>query len=485
MAKKNMTLEEKLEEAIVKDEPYEVPRNWVWSRLGNITTVKSSKRILAKEYIDEGIPFYRSKEIVELSLDFDVSTEIFISNQRYQEICDKFGVPQPGDLLITSVGTIGKTWIVDNRKFYYKDGNVTQIQKNKVLNTKYIQRYIESSYFEKWVKDVVSGSAYNALTIDKLKNLHIPIPPLKEQQRIVDRIESLFEKLDKAKELIEESREGFEKRKSAVLEKAFRGNLTQKWRKENQNESIDGLINEIKSKNIKYQVYGFDESFKNITLPFSWRFVNLGSICCKITDGSHNPPTKQERGYPMISAKNISKGIFDLSKIDRYVLEEDFVKEDKRTQIQKGDILLAIIGASIGNIAIYDVANKVVAQRSLCVIDTYTNNNFVYYMLKCDLIQREMLAKATGTAQPGLYLNSIRELIIPLPPLNEQKEIVKILDKLLEEESKIEELTQLEDQIELIKRSILAKAFRGELGTNSQDDESVLELLKEILSKDI
>ena len=105
-------------------------------------------------------------------------------------------------------------------------------------------------------------------------------------------------------------------------------------------------------------------------------------------------------------------------------------------------------------------------------------------MLMSDYLQNEMINKATGTAQPGLYLNSIREILIPLPTIQEQEEIVRILDEFLEEERKIEELTALEEQIELIKKSILAKAFRGQLGTNCEEDESALELLKEILSKE-
>lgn len=466
MAKKNMTLEEKLEEAIVKDAPYEVPGNWVWSKIGSFTNVKSSKRILAKEYKELGIPFYRSKEIVELSLNKDVSSEIYISTERYKEIHDKFGMPQQGDLLITSVGTIGNTWIVDDRKFYYKDGNITQIDKNDILSTKYIQKYIESPYFDIWVKDIVSGSAYNALTIDKLKSLAIPIPPLKEQQRIVDRIESLFEKLDKAKELIEEAREGFEKRKASITSKAFRGKLNHRIGKLDIKNGINGE--------------------KIYDIPFNWKWVKLKDVCKKITDGTHNSPKSYETGdYKYITAKNIKEWGIDLSNIT-YLTKEDHEVIYTRCDVKCGDILYIKDGATTGIATVNEIEEEFSLLSSVAVLRVGDNiiNKYLYYALNSFEIKKIILQSVKGVAITRLTLKKINDIMIPLPPLDEQKEIVKILDKLLEEESKVEELTQLEDQIELIKKSILAKAFRGELGTNCEEDESALELLKEILSKE-
>lgn len=477
-----MTLEEKLEEAIVKDVPYEVPGNWIWVKWGSMGEFVAGSGFKPKYQGRLGleIPFLKVGSLKEVDgYGFVHDESNTISEEDRLELRAKL-IPKNA-LLFAKVGEairLNRRALVSRSSCI--DNNTMSFTCSQKINYRYI--YFFSRTLDLY--DISNSTTVPSIRKSDLELISIPISPLKEQQRIVDKIESLFEKLDKSKELIEEARDDFEKRRSAILNKAFRGELSNSWRKNNSQVQVSKLIEKIKSENNKYINYNFDEHFENIQLPQEWRGVKLASISKKITDGSHNPPKKQEQGYPMLSAKNISKGILDLSKVDRYVTEEDFNKENKRTNIESGDILLAIIGASIGNIAIYDIEDRVVAQRSLCIIDTFINNKFIYYMLMSDYMQREMINKATGTAQPGLYLNSIREMIIPLPSLEEQKEIVRILDKLLEDESKIDELTKLEEQIELIKKSILAKAFRGQLGTNCEEDESAIELLKEILKKE-
>lgn len=117
---------------------------------------------------------------------------MFISEERYKEIKEQYGVSNPGDLLVTSVGTIGKTWIVDDRKFYYKDGNLTQIVKCADLNMEFLQFFIMSEEFKNQIINTVSGTAYNALTIVKFKSIQIPIPSLAEQEEIVKIAKKLY-----------------------------------------------------------------------------------------------------------------------------------------------------------------------------------------------------------------------------------------------------------------------------------------------------
>ena len=164
-----------IERCIDDETPFEIPANWEWARLGSIAIVQSSKRVFEKDYVDKGIPFFRSKEIGDL--------------YRGE------GVPKSGDILITSVGTIGNSWICDGREFYYKDGNITQICSNSYLFSQYIQLFINSPLFIEQAQSTVSGTAYNALTIVKLKNMLIPVPPLLEQRRIVEKQRELFDKI--------------------------------------------------------------------------------------------------------------------------------------------------------------------------------------------------------------------------------------------------------------------------------------------------
>lgn len=198
---------------------------WEEKKLGDVTDILSSKRIYKNEYVNEGIPFFRSSEIVDLYEYGYTEPKFFISKDRYDEINKKYGVPEGGDLLVTSVGTIGKTWIVDERKFYYKDGNITQVKKNSSINMKYLNYFICSENFKKQVSDTVAGTAYNALTIIKFKNILISIPTLPEQTEIVRIIDGLLAKEQQANELSENALAKIDLIKKAILARAFRGEL--------------------------------------------------------------------------------------------------------------------------------------------------------------------------------------------------------------------------------------------------------------------
>lgn len=185
-------------ERYIDDEiPFEIPETWAWCRLNNLATIQSSKRVFEKDYVSEGVPFYRSKEIGNLYRGEAVRTELFITNEHYKELSEKYGVPTSGDILITSVGTIGNTWICDDRKFYYKDGNITQICSNTYFDSEYVEAYLHCPFFESNTKSTVAGTAYSALTIIKLKNMLIPLPPLNEQKRIIKELKRLIPCINK------------------------------------------------------------------------------------------------------------------------------------------------------------------------------------------------------------------------------------------------------------------------------------------------
>lgn len=178
---------------IAEDEiPFDIPESWKWVKVGSLAVVQSSKRVFEKDYVSDGIPFFRSKEIGDLCRNEPIKTELFIAEEHYNSLAEEYGVPQIGDILITSVGTIGNTWICDGRKFYYKDGNITQICGNQFFDSKYVECFLHSPLFEKQALSTVAGTAYSALTITKLKNLIMPLPPLAEQKRIVAKLEEIL-----------------------------------------------------------------------------------------------------------------------------------------------------------------------------------------------------------------------------------------------------------------------------------------------------
>lgn len=198
---------------------------WQQVALGDLTDIVSSKRIYKDEYVENGIPFYRSSEIVDLYDTGNTTPLFFISRNRYEDIKAKYGIPASGDLLVTSVGTIGKTWIVDDREFYYKDGNLTQVKHCDKLSMKFLQYFIMSNDFTEQVLDTVAGSAYNALTIVKFKKIILPLPSVREQNEIIRILDNLFEKEQQVKEAAEAVLDKIEIMKKSILARAFRGEL--------------------------------------------------------------------------------------------------------------------------------------------------------------------------------------------------------------------------------------------------------------------
>lgn len=277
--------------------------------------------------------------------------------------------------------------------------------------------------------------------------------------------------------------------KSSILQYAMEGKLVkqnpsdepveillEKIQKEKSNLKIDNNTKKVSS--------SVSEEEKLFEVPNTWRWVRINDIAIKVTDGSHNPPPNSGTGYQIISAKNItSKGI-DFSLSDRFVNEKDFERENKRTNIENGDFLLCIVG-SIGKSAIVETDMKFTAQRSVAVLKTLINNYFLKYLLASPIYLSLMESKSAGTAQKGIYLNTIKEIQIPLPPLEEQQRIV---DRINDLEKKIDNYNKLYQRNELnnksfpinLEKSILEYAMQGKLITQSIEDEPASVLLSKI-----
>ena len=181
---------------MVRSELGEIPAGWNVGKLGEVADVKSSKRIFLSEYVELGIPFYRSKEIIELSSGQEISTLLYISEERFREIESKFGAPEVGEILVTSVGTIGVTYIVSSRdKFYFKDGNLTWIKNFRGgFNGVIVYYWLKSDSARNQIEQNTIGSTQKALTIQALSGLNIILSDSKVLSRYRDFVESIHNK---------------------------------------------------------------------------------------------------------------------------------------------------------------------------------------------------------------------------------------------------------------------------------------------------
>lgn len=170
-------------------------RAWETVNLGDICRITSSKRIFAKEYRTSGVPFYRGKEIIEKHNGRKVSNELYISKERYEEIRNKFDVPKKGDILLSSVGTLGVAWLVDEDEFYFKDGNLTWLRCNEKMIPGFLYLWLNSPSARNQINAMCIGSTQKALTIETLKKFLVELPPIETQKRICRIIDPISNKI--------------------------------------------------------------------------------------------------------------------------------------------------------------------------------------------------------------------------------------------------------------------------------------------------
>lgn len=453
--------------------PFDIPENWCWCRLGDVAEIKSSKRVFEKDYVLDGVPFFRSAEIGDLQQNKALKTELFISEKHFNELKNKYGVPQQGDLLITSVGTIGNTWISDGRDFYYKDGNITQISKNEFIIPEYFRLFIDSPIFTMQVFDTVAGTAYNALTIIKLKKLIFPLPPLAVQNAIVEKLEQVLPLVDAYENALlqkEELKNALpDKIKKAILQEAITGQLTESWRKsatikESGKQLLDRIIEERNAKALaeweealKKNVGGkatlpsfasktrakkpvpvvaseIEEEEIPFEVPESWCWCRLGDLGNFVRGSGIKRDETRSEGFPCIRYGEMYtryKTVINetVSFVDKNVF-------DKCQKIIKNDIAMALTGENEYDIALAAVytGDKEIAMGGDMTRfrPAFVNSLFLVFALNSPYGIECKSELATGNIIVHISNDKLGSIMIPLPPLEEQQEIVKKVEELLE-----------------------------------------------------
>lgn len=437
MAKKKqieLSIEEKLKNTLVpkEEQPYKIPSNWCWIRLleSFVNKTDSKKKIKQKDYLEEG-----NYPIVDQGRDLIGG----YTNDDKLIIYIKKPIIVFGD----------HTRCIKYINFDFVQG----ADGTKILEPKKI--FLEK-YFYYAFKNINIPSLGYRRHYPMFNKLKIQIAPINEQQRIVNRIESLFTKLDRAKELIENTLAQFEQNKMAILHKAFTGELTAKWRKEN-----------------------------NIDLS-SWEIVSIKDIG-EVKGGKRLPKgemlVNENTGHPYIKAGNLKNGTVAFN--DLQYLKPQVYEKIKKYIVKENDVYITIVGACIGDVGIIpkEVNGANLTENAAKITNLKCNAKFLSIQLSISSVQKQIKGKIASATLGKLSLQNIKNIQIKMPTIEEQQEIVNILDKLLAKYNKIKNLEQQLEKIELLKKAILAKAFRGELGTNNLDEESAENLLKEILAE--
>lgn len=384
---------------------------WKEYKLGEIAEITSSKRIFYSEYVSEGIPFYRSKEIIDLYNNRNISTELFISESRYNEIQLKYGVPQKDDILLTSVGSLGIPYLVKNTdRFYFKDGNLTwirNINKNITL-PQYLILWICSNIGKQKLDEVTIGSTQPALTISGLKTVEITLPSIEEQKRIVSTLSSLEDKID----LLHRENKTLE----AMAETLFR-----KW-------FIDNAREEVLLGDVVETTSGGTPSRKNE------KYYQNGSI-------------------DWVKSKELNRS-FLLKTEEKITVEA--VENSSAKFLPANSVLIAMYGATVGEYAI--IAKEMTCNQAVCALKPNDNYPYTYLYLWAKFMQDEFLNLACGAAQ-----QNISQVLIKQQQVCSDVDVIKQFHYIVE--VFFEKIKQNEMQLyslEEMKNMILPKLMNNE-----------------------
>lgn len=449
-----LTPEERLQAALVPDWewPYKLPGNWCWTKITVITDILNGFAFKSQHYSSAGIRIIRITNVQDGFI--QDKKPVYYPLESQKEITPF--MLKDGDFLMSLTGDVGRVAIID-ASFLPAALNqrvaCLRIKSEDSVRKEYIFYFCLQKQFVSDCIKSAKGSAQLNMSTEWLKEYPIPLPPLAEQQRIVDRIESLFAKLDEAKEKAQAVVDSFETRKAAILHKAFAGELTAKWREEH------GVGME------SWEKYKFNE---------------LGTL--ERGRSKHRPrndPKLFGGKYPFIQTGDVARSGMYITEHTQTLSE---VGAEQSKLFPKGTLCITI-AANIGDVSIltYDCCfpDSVVGFTP----NERTLSEYIYYLMST--LQREIEANAPATAQKNINLRILNDLLLDIPSVAEQTQIVNQVEYLFFQEQHAKEAAEIVlDQIELMKKSILARAFRGELGTNDPSEESAVELLRQVIEQE-
>lgn len=432
--KQEKTIEQRLEEALVLYEktPYELPSNWCWTRLGTVCKLDNGEKINNEEL------FY-----------LDAKT---LRTQSYEQTRKDGVVVEEGQKIILVDGeNSGEVFDIPKRGYMGSTFRILDI--NQLVNEVYVRYFISSNQDK--LRNNKIGSAIPHLNKELFFNLLFPFAPFEEQKRIVEIIEKQFAKLDEARDLIQASLDSFADRKFAILHKAFTGELTKQWR---ENNSV------IQRKNT----------------------VNFLDCIEDMQNGISKRNGKEGNDFIVLRLADLKENRISTDDNRTIKLTET---EIKKYQLKENDIIMIRVNGSkeyVGRQILFNMECACAYCDHIIRIQYRKDISpkFMLYFSQTREYKDYILQNLVSSAgQNTISRKGLSRLKLNLPLFEEQEEIVRILDSIFEKEDKSKELLDKLDKIDEMKKSILARAFRGQLGTFNPTDEPATDLLKKILEQ--
>ena len=422
---------------ITEDEiPFEIPETWKWVRLGEsgITQTGNTPSKSHSEYYGTYIPFIGPGDINNSKVDYSKNG----LSKKGMEFGRKAKVNSI--LQVCIGGSIGKSCLVDRDVCFNQQINsIYPI----ISNSKFIFYILSSPYFKKYLTDNAGGTATPIINRSIWDSILIPLPPLDEQKRIVEKIEELLplvERYEKAWTRLEELNKKFPlDMQKAILGQAIQGKLVEQRAEEGTGQELFEAIQNEKQQLIEEGKLKKQKALPEITeeeipfeIPETWKWVRLGEILYKLTDGAHSTPKYTDYGIPFISVKDLSSGYLNFDSC-KYITEEEHSILFNRCNPEFGDILLTKVGTT-GIPVIVDTDKQFSLFVSVALLkfnQLKLSNIFLKYLINSPLVQIQAKENTKGVGNKNWVMRDIANTIIPLPPLDEQKRIVEKIEELL------------------------------------------------------
>ena len=415
--------------------PFEIPESWEWVHFSQLFNVRSAKRIHQSDWKTFGIPFFRGRELVQLIKTGNVNPEIFINEELYNNV-KEFGLPQKDDILISAVGTIGKVYIVKGTNpFYYKDAYILCCENFSKITPNYFAIAINSPYIQKQIHQDAMATTVAQLTIERAKNLLIPLPPLAEQHRIVAKIEELMPLVEcygKAQDELDKLNESLPTRlRQSILQEAIQGRLVpQDPKEEPASELLKRILASVnKSSKKKKVVSQIKEDDMPENLVEGWEYFYIKDVFFTTSGGT---PIKGHPEYYGGSIPWVKSGELN----EKYMYDSELkitelgMKNSSAKFFPVDTVAIAMYGATIGKTSIFK--KEMTTNQAVCGIFPVEGilPEFIYYFLIAK--KQDFCSQAFGGAQPNISQEKIKNTVFPLPPLSEQKRIVAKIEELFD-----------------------------------------------------
>ena len=485
-----------------------LPEGWASSTIEEVCQKVTDGTHFTPKFVAEGIPFITVRHVQDGIIEFDSADRI--PRETYDELCGTYQ-PLKGDVLFSKDGTVGKVHLVEDPPEYIVLSSLAILRpESQLLDSRFLAHAMKSPSVIAEATDRKSGTAIRRIILRNLRKVSVRVPPLGEQRRIVSKIESLQERSSRARRALSEVGPLLEQFRQSVLRAAFSGRLTADWRAAHRDvEPATELLSRIRTERrhrweqselAKYEAKGKqppknwqgkykepqplsnDELAELPSLPDGWCWSRFADFCTVQGGFAFKSKDYTDTGTPLIRIGDLDDGTVTIDDSTAR-LPPAFAEQHPQFQLNAGDVLIAMSGATTGKMAVFDSNDVALLNQRVGRFLPHAPDliHGPYLRGLVESIVEDIRSRAYGGAQPNISPTEIAATPVAFPPLDEQVRIANLLSEARVSGSNVEsECAESESALTQLDQSILAKAFRGELVPQDPRDEPASELLARI-----